>query len=42
MSKVDEYIKKQKSPQKEILQSLRKIILNTFPKIEEEIKTGVP
>jgi hypothetical protein len=40
--KVDEYIKKQKSPQKEILQKLRKIILKTFPKINEEIKMGVP
>jgi hypothetical protein len=40
--KVDEYIEKQKSPQKEICKKLRKIILKTFPKIEEEIKMGVP
>jgi len=39
---VDEYIKKQKSPQKEICQRLRKIILTTFPDIAEEMKTGVP
>jgi len=40
--KVDEYIKKQKSPQKEICQSLRKIILKTIPDINEELKVGVP
>ena len=40
--KVDEYIKKQESPQKEICQKLRKIIFNTFPDIKEEIKWGVP
>lgn len=40
--KVDEYIEKQKSPQKEIIVKLRKIILNTFPKIKEEFKNGVP
>lgn len=39
---VDEYIKKQKSPQKEICSKLRKIILKTFPKIKEEMKLGVP
>lgn len=39
---VDEYIKKQKSPQKEICQKLRKIILKTFPGINEEMKVGVP
>lgn len=31
--KVDEYIEKQKSPQRGILKKLRKIILKTFPKI---------
>ena len=36
------YISKQKSPQKEILQELRKIILKTFPKIKEEMMMGVP
>ena len=38
----DEYIKKQKSPQKEICQILREFILNTFPSIKEEMKYGVP
>lgn len=42
MNKVDKYIKKQKSPQKEICQRLRKIILKTFPDIKEEMKWGVP
>ncbi|MEJ2295789.1 MAG: DUF1801 domain-containing protein, partial [Candidatus Lokiarchaeota archaeon] len=40
--KVNQYIDKQKSPQKEICTILRKIILNTFPSIKEEIKWGVP
>jgi len=40
--KVDEYIAKQKSPQKEICVKLRKIIFMTYPKIEEEMKWGVP
>jgi hypothetical protein len=40
--KVTEYIEKQKSPQKEICQMLRKIIFKTFPKIKEEMKWGVP
>ena len=40
--KVDEYIEKQKSPQKEICKKLRKIIIKTFPKIKEEMKMGVP
>jgi len=39
--KVSEYIKRQKSPQKEICQKLRKIILKTFPKVKEEMKWGV-
>ena len=39
---VDKYIEKQKSPQKEICQKLRKIIFNTFPSINEEMKMGVP
>ncbi len=39
---VEKYIKKQKSPQKEILKKLRSIILKTFPKINEEFKAGVP
>lgn len=39
---VDQYIEKQRSPQKEICQHLRKIILETFPDIKEEMKWGVP
>jgi uncharacterized protein YdhG (YjbR/CyaY superfamily) len=39
---VDQYIEKQKSPQKEICQHLHKIILETFPDIKEEMKWGVP
>ena len=39
---VNNYIKKQKSPQKQICNKLRKIILKTFPKINEEFKMGVP
>lgn len=39
---VDEYIKKQISPQKEICNTLRKIIFKTFPDIEEGMKWGVP
>lgn len=39
---VDDYIEKQKSPQKEICLLLRKIILKTYPEISEEIKWGVP
>ena len=39
---VDDYIEKQKSPQKEICQRLRQIILKTFPEIKEEMKLGVP
>jgi len=39
---VNKYTEKQKSPQKEIIQELRKIILETFPNIKEEMKLGVP
>ena len=43
MSKeVDYYIEKQKSPQKEVCQKLRAIILETFPGVHEEMKLGVP
>ena len=41
-AKVDNYIQKQKSPQQEICQELRKIILKTFPDAKEEMKWGVP
>jgi len=40
--KVDEYIQKQKSPQKEICQRLREIIFKTVPEINEEMRVGVP
>jgi len=40
--KVKNYIEKQKSPQKEICNKLREIILKTFPDIKEEMKMGVP
>jgi uncharacterized protein YdhG (YjbR/CyaY superfamily) len=39
---VEEYLRKQKSPQKQICQQLRAIILSTFPNIKEEMKWGVP
>jgi len=39
---VTTYVNKQQSPQKEICQKLRRIILKTFPKIKEEMKWGVP
>jgi hypothetical protein len=40
--KVDEYIEKIKSPQREICNKLRKIIFKNFPGIKEEMKWGVP
>jgi len=40
--RVEKYIEKQKSPQKEIVKKLRKIILETFPNIKEELQLGVP
>ena len=42
MKEVDNYIEKQKSPQKEILQKVREIILKTFPEIKEDFWVGVP
>ena len=41
-SEVDEYINRQKSPQKEILKRLRRLIKKGFPRIKEELKVGVP
>lgn len=38
---VDEYIEKQQSPQKEILQSVRAIFLKTLPQCEERKMWGV-
>jgi hypothetical protein len=39
---VEDYINKQPSPNKEICQRLRGIILKTFPDIKEQMKLGVP
>jgi hypothetical protein len=39
---VEEYIRRQKSPQREIVKRLREIILRTVPQINEEMKLGVP
>jgi len=39
---VNDYIKKQKSPQREICRKLRKIIMKAFPNIGEEMWVGVP
>jgi uncharacterized protein YdhG (YjbR/CyaY superfamily) len=41
-NQVDDYISKQGSPQKEICQNLRRLILKTFPDTKEEMKWGVP
>ncbi len=38
---MDNYIKKQKSPQKEILQKIRKIFKKTLPGCEEKMAWGV-
>ncbi|MGA7075160.1 MAG: hypothetical protein WBZ42_01220 [Halobacteriota archaeon] len=35
--RVDDYIKKQPSPQKEICERLREIILRAYPNIREEL-----
>ena len=39
---VGKYIEKQKSPQKELVQRLRDIVVKTFPDIKEELRMGVP
>jgi len=39
---VNEYIEKQKSPLKEILQEVRKIFHKTLPSCEEKMRWGVP
>jgi len=41
-SRVDEYIGKQSSPQREICARLRKVIFKTYPEIKEEMMWGVP
>ncbi|KYK21984.1 hypothetical protein AYK24_02985 [Thermoplasmatales archaeon SG8-52-4] len=38
---VEEYIKKQKSPQKEIIQKVRNIFIKSLPNCEEEKRWGV-
>ncbi len=40
--KIDSYIEKQHSPQREICRKLREIIVKTVPDIKEEMKWGVP
>lgn len=40
--KVNEYINKQKSPQKEICIYLRNLVNKTIPEVKEELKWGVP
>ena len=41
-NQIDDYINKQGSPQKEICQKLRRLILKTLPDAKEEMKWGVP
>ena len=41
-AKVNSYIEKQASPQKEICQKLRETIFKTAPDVKEEMKWGVP
>jgi hypothetical protein len=41
LNKVDEYIEKQISPQKEILQKVRTIFLKTLPSCNEKMAWGV-
>jgi hypothetical protein len=41
-TEVEGYIKKQNSPQREIVQTLRTTILKTLPNVKEELKMGVP
>ncbi|NPE28052.1 DUF1801 domain-containing protein [Methanococcoides sp. SA1] len=41
-AKVQAYIKKQRTPEREIVEKLRDIILRNYPDIKEEFKMGVP
>jgi len=41
-TEVEKYLENQKSPQREIVQRLRNIILKTFPVIKEKLWMGVP
>jgi uncharacterized protein YdhG (YjbR/CyaY superfamily) len=40
-NQVDAYVEKQKSPQKEILQEVRKVFRDTLPNCKEEMRWGV-
>ncbi len=41
-NKIDDYIEKQPSPQKEVCRELRALIFRVFPGTDEEMKWGVP
>jgi len=41
-NKIDDYINKQGSPQREICQHLRELILKTLPGVKEEMRWGAP
>jgi len=41
-NQIDDYINKQGSPQKEICQNLRSLIIKTIPDATEKMKWGVP
>jgi hypothetical protein len=41
-NRIDDYINMQPSRQKEICRYLRKLVLETFPGVKEELKWGVP
>jgi hypothetical protein len=41
-NQIDDYINRQPSPQKEVCQHLRSLILKTIPGVKEEMKWGVP
>jgi hypothetical protein len=42
VNKIEEYIDKQPSPQREICRTLRELIVDTLPGVNEEMKWGVP
>jgi hypothetical protein len=39
---VEEYLEKQKSPQREIVQKIRCIVFKTLPEVREKVWMGVP
>jgi hypothetical protein len=41
-NKIEEYIKKQPSPQRETCREIRELIFKTLPGVTEEMKWGVP